>query len=71
MDLHQVVSSIYEEAIKWNRKTGKLYIDGAQLQSIAIKAFKIIPPLLLQKSSRHSKVKDHTELLQRKLKLWK
>ena len=31
----------------------------------------IMPSLLLQKCSRNSKDKDHTESLKRRLKLWK
>ena len=90
MDLQQVVSSTYEDAIKWKRnlfmllsaKAGKEYIDectrlilewvnDSSLQSIAIKALMIMPSLLLQKCSRNSKAKDHTESLKRRLKLWK
>ena len=46
-------------------------INDSQLQSIAIKVLMIKPSLLLQKCSRSSKVKDHTESLKRRLRLWK
>ena len=63
-------------------KAGKEYIDectrlilewvhDSQLQGIAIKALMIMPSLLLQKCSRNSKVKYHTESLKRRLKLQK
>ena len=63
-------------------KAGKEYIDectrlilewvnDSQLQGIAIKALIIMPSVLLQKHSRNTKAKDHTESLRRRLKLWK
>ena len=36
-----------------------------------MKALMTMPSLLLRKKSRKSKIKDHTELLKRRLKLWK
>ena len=63
-------------------KTSKEYIDectrlilewvhDSQLQGIAIKALMIMPSLLLQKCSRNSEAKDHTESLKTRLKSWK
>ena len=62
------------------RKPGKEYIDESthlilkwvndnQLQSVAIKALRIMLLLILQNGSRNSKSKDHTESLRRRLKL--
>ena len=39
------------------------WVNDSQLQSISIKAVMIVPSLLLQKCSRNSKTKDHTESL--------
>ena len=62
---------------------GKLFIEelsfwlkqfnnqGSQLNSIALKAFMVLPPLLLQKPSSKSKAKEHTQCLTRRLQQWK
>lgn len=63
-------------------KSGKAYIDectrlidewlnDTTLSSIALKSLMIMPSLLLQKSSKNSKAKDHVECLTRRLALWK
>ena len=41
------------------------------LNCIAMKVFMILPALLLQKPSKNSKSKDHSERLEKRLKLWK
>ena len=47
------------------------WVNYSQLQSITNKALMIMPSLLLQKCSRNSKARDHTESLKRRLKLLK
>lgn len=47
------------------------YSDNSALESVAIKASLIFPPLMLQKSSKRSKTKEHIALLERRLVLWK
>ena len=47
------------------------WVNDSQLQSIAIKAFMIMPSLLLEKFSRNSKAKDLPESLKKSLKLWR
>ena len=53
----------------------KLWLDHfnsqTQLSGIALKVFMIIPALLLQKPSQKSKSKEHSEKLEKRLKLWK
>ena len=46
------------------------FAEGSALQQIAIMAAMIMPHLLLQKSSRTSKARDHCELLGRRLQAW-
>ena len=48
---------------QWNANT--------KLNEIAMKAFMILPTLLLQKPSMRSKAKDHSECLQRRIQQWK
>ena len=61
---------------------GKLFIDectklvnawnnNSPLKAIAIKALMLFPSMMLQKPSKNSKSKEHTECLQRRLKLWR
>lgn len=45
------------------------FVSGSALESVALKAATILPPLLLQKPLRNSKAKDHTRL-ERRLKSW-
>ena len=47
------------------------FATGSALESIALKAASILPPLLLQKPSRSSKMKDHIKCLERRLKTWR
>ena len=62
-------------------KSGKKFIEECTrlinawndkniLCSIAIKAFMVLPQLLLQKPSKTSKTKDHVNCLERRLVLW-
>ena len=46
------------------------WIDNSPLKSIAFKAIMVMPALLLQKPSKTSKSKDHSEALLRRLKEW-
>ena len=46
------------------------WVNDSPLKAIAIKALMIMPSLLLQKSSRTSKAKDHSENLKRRFELW-
>ena len=63
-------------------KSGKMFIEeltfwlrqfnaSSKLNSIALKAFMILPSLMLQKPSARSKSKEHSECLIRRLELWK
>ena len=63
-------------------KAGKEFIDelthwlrhfntSSNLNSIAIKAFMVLPSLMLQKPTSKSKAKEHSECLLRRLKQWK
>ncbi|XP_065902627.1 uncharacterized protein [Dysidea avara] len=45
--------------------------EGSSLESVALKAIVVVCILLLQKPSRTSKDKDHTLLLEQRLKQWK
>ena len=47
------------------------FSDNSSLESIALKASFVFPPLMLQKPSRWSKAKDHISRLERRLELWK
>ena len=46
------------------------YNRSTPFKSIAIKVFMTLPCLLLQKTSRNSKAKDHSKALEDRLKLW-
>ena len=63
-------------------KSGKQFIEectrlindwtnDAPLKPIALKALMIMPSLLLQKTSKNSKAKDHSEQLSRRIESWK
>ena len=63
-------------------KPGKEYIDectrlvqewinNSQLKLISLKALMIMPSILLQKPSKNSKAKQHSESLRKRLDLWK
>ena len=47
----------------------KLWINDTPLRKIALKTAHVMPALLLQKSSKSSKSKDHHAALERRLKL--
>ena len=46
-----------------------LWTNDTSLKNIALKAIHIMPALLLKKSSKTSKAKDHLRALQRRLRL--
>ena len=46
------------------------WTNDTPLKSIALKAINVMPALLLQKTSRKSKARDHLIALERQLKLW-
>ena len=48
----------------------RAYADSSALESVALKAVMVMPHLLLQKSHRTSKTKDHITQLERRLKSW-
>ena len=55
-------------------KTNRLLNEWAQdspLKSIAFTTIMVMPSLLLQKPSKTSKAKDHSEALVRRLRLWR
>ena len=77
MDLQQIVSSTYEEAIKWRRNLFTLHkctrvilewVNDGELQSIAIEALMIMPSLLLQKCCRNSIAKEK-KIIEEKIKI--
>ena len=45
--------------------------NDSPLKTISLKALMIMPSLLLQKPSKTSKAKDHTDALKRRILLWK
>ena len=47
-----------------------LWTDDSPLENIALKAIHVLPALLLQKSIKNSKAKDHVAALERRLELW-
>ena len=47
------------------------YVEASTLESVAITAAMTLPSLLLQKPHHLSKVKDHVQCLERRMKLWK
>lgn len=47
------------------------YAEAGALEAIALKAAMVLPALLLQKPSAASKVKEHTQCLDRRLKMWR
>ena len=49
----------------------KQFNSNADLNLIALKAFMILPTLILQKPSARSKSKEHTEAVERRLQLWR
>ena len=62
-------------------KQGKLFINlltfwieqfniNSSFKGIALKTYMVLPSLLLQKPSKNSKVKDHIQKLEERIKLW-
>ena len=49
----------------------RAYAEAGALEAIALKTAMMLPALLLQKPSASSKAKDHTQCLDRRLKLWR
>ena len=47
------------------------YAEGSPLESIAITAAMILPPLLLQKPTPKSKARDHVRCLECRLQCWR
>ena len=45
-------------------------VSSSSMEVSALQIVMIMPALLLQKPSKHSKAKDHTEALKRRLQLW-
>ena len=45
--------------------------SGGEMKFIAIKTFMILPNLLMQKPSKTSKAKEHSEKLEERFRLWK
>ena len=48
----------------------RVYAEGTALVSVALTAAMTLPSLLLQKPHRSSKAKEHTQCLERRMKLW-
>eukprot|EP00794_Sanderia_malayensis_P020911 gene20911-22964_t len=57
-----------QELVFWLKQVNS---KNSQLNSVAIKAFMILPSLVLQKPSSRSKTKENSEALKRRLELWK
>ena len=55
------------ELVSWLRH----FNNNTDMNSIALKAFMVLPTLILQKPSPTSKAKDHSAAIERRLKLWK
>ena len=49
----------------------KQFNCNSDLNSIALKAFMVLPPLILQKPSATSKSKEHSAAIERRLALWR
>ena len=47
-----------------------MFVSSSSMEVSALQIVMIMPALLLQKPSKHSKAKDHTEALKRRLQLW-
>lgn len=64
-------------------KAGKMYIkeltywlkhfnsSNSKLNSVSLKAFMVLPTLILQKPSPRSKTKEHAECMLRRLEMWR
>ena len=48
----------------------KQFNSNSELNSIALKAFMVLPSVILQKPSATSKSKEHTAAIERRLALW-
>ena len=51
-------------------KVANNFTAGSAMESVAMTLLMIMPSLLLQKPSKRSKAKEHTEVLKRRLVLW-
>ena len=49
----------------------RAYGDSTSLETVALKAAMVLPPLLLQRPHRRSTSHDHKRCLERRLQLWK
>ena len=56
--------------VKETTRLIRAYAEVSALEGIALKALIVMPQLLLQKSHRTSKTKEHVSQLQRRLQLW-
>ena len=59
--------SFIEELTFWIKQ----FNSGSDLISVALKAFMVLPTLILQKPSATSKCKEHSEAIEGRLALWK
>ena len=59
--------SFIEELTFWIKQ----FNSDSDLNSVALKAFMVLPTLILQKPSATSKSKEHSEAIERRLALWK
>lgn len=46
------------------------YAEESQIDSFALTAAMILPPLILQKPYRGSKARDHVKCVERRMQLW-
>ena len=59
--------SFIEELTFWIKQFNSV----SDLNSVALKAFMVLPTLILQKPSATAKSKEHSEAIERRLALWK
>ena len=59
--------SFIEELTLWIKQ----FNADSDLNSVALKAFMVLPTLILQKPSATSKSKEHSAAIERRLALWK
>ena len=60
-----------KEFIRLNTEWMNIFNNHGIFQAIALKVVMVLPGLLLQKPSSKSKAKEHTKLLEERLRLWK
>ena len=81
-----IIDGTYDELVKWRKNafivpSGKKIVNlltfwldhfnnNTCYKGIALKVFMVLPSLLLQKPSTNSKMKEHSHVLEGRIKLW-